>query len=795
MIFLNGWSIDIEKIPKYTNFNGIFYQQLDTQLCNLILESTNPVFTEQMKTEFKKYVVDNIQNDGILKVKHYQANKLGRFYATDNKSIIPISKHIKHTIFKYLNYVDLDQSKGHATIASSIGDLNNKDFKSIKKYIHNFDDICVELIQYYSIPGKQQLNKSNIKDLFNMMLYGGGINTWIKSLAEDKPNKSLKGFQIQSNKTLHNFVLNFKNECKELHELIISNNKQLCHKIHDNNKTQYENNSSVCSYWFQIIENHALYIAYNFLVKQKIINPKHCCLEYDGLCIPANDFELTKQILLNNLNSHIHKKCGIHIQYKWKEYDDFYVDKDIINLREKMEDVILTDEEIIDKNDSNYVFKQLYPEFEKTHAKIINISSFIKETDDKVVIFNEKQLISAYKHIECGFTKMGLPVNFIDKWTSFNDKIRQYDNVEIYPDASKCPNNIYNLWRPFTMQLIKEPFVLNVEYQEAVVFVLNHIKILCNNDNEVFEYFIKWIAQMIQFPDVKSICPTLISKEGSGKGSFIYLMQRMLGNNKVFETTDPSREVWGHFNGMMGSCFLVNLNELSKKDTIDCMGKIKGLITDASLTINNKGINQYKITSYHRFIITTNNEEPIETKDGDRRNLIIRSSDEKKGDADYFNKLFEYLNDDNIIRHLFEYFKQIPDMKDFNKLKIPITQHQTNLKQLSKTPPELWLENFTLENYNKDEVKLTGTEIFNHFNDWSSNNGFKETYHTNSLKLGIKIANMNIEGIGKSVKGRDGNYRVFDITKLKKHFNIIKGEGCLIKMKKEEVKEINNQEF
>jgi len=72
------------------------------------------------------------------------------------------------------------------------------------------------------------------------MLYGGEINTLIKSLAEDKPNKSKKGFQIQSNKPLHDFVCNFKKEYKELHELIIFNNKQLCDKIHDNNKTPYE---------------------------------------------------------------------------------------------------------------------------------------------------------------------------------------------------------------------------------------------------------------------------------------------------------------------------------------------------------------------------------------------------------------------------------------------------------------------------------------------------------------------------------------------------------------------------
>jgi hypothetical protein len=194
----------------------------------------------------------------------------------------------------------------------------------------------------------------------------------------------------------------------------------------------------VCSYWFQIIENHALYIAYNFLVKEKVINPKQCGLEYDGLCIPPNGFNFDKQLVLNKLNSHIYKKCGIPIQYKWKEYDEIYIDKDIINLREKEEDIIITDEEI--PGDICYcdvVFKKLSPEFEKTHAKIINISSFIKETDDKVIIFNERQFISAYKHIECGFNRnSGLPALFTEYWTKFNDKIRKYENIEVFPDWS-----------------------------------------------------------------------------------------------------------------------------------------------------------------------------------------------------------------------------------------------------------------------------------------------------------------------------------------------------------------------
>jgi phage/plasmid-associated DNA primase len=111
-----------------------------------------------------------------------------------------------------------------------------------------------------------------------------------------------------------------------------------------------------------------------------------------------------------------------------------------------------------------------------------------------------------------------------------------------------------------------------------------------------------------------------------GKGTLIKLLTLLMGANKVLETTKPNRDVWGDFNGMMATSYLVNLNELSKKDTIDNIEQIKGLITDASFTINTKGINQYKIISYHRFIITTNSDNPIETKEDERRNAIIRSS-------------------------------------------------------------------------------------------------------------------------------------------------------------------------
>jgi hypothetical protein len=232
------------------------------------------------------------------------------------------------------------------------------------------------------------------------------------------------------------------------------------------------------------------------------------------------------------------------------------------------------------------------------------------------------------------------------------------------------------------MELYDKPFVYK---EKELNFILNHLKILCGNDDEVYNYFIKWNAQLIQYPEMKTIIPTLISKEGAGKGSYVILMRKKLGNNKVFETTDPARDVWGNHNSIMANAFLVYLNEHEKRSTIEHEGKIKGLITDNSLTINPKGIDQYIIKSHHRFFATTNREEPFKTSTDDRRNYIIRSSDELIGNKKYFEYFYEILNDNDVIKTCYEYFKSIPDVNKFNNLRIPKTEYQENLKKIIKT--------------------------------------------------------------------------------------------------------------
>jgi len=162
------------------------------------------------------------------------------------------------------------------------------------------------------------------------------------------------------------------------------------------------------------------------------------------------------------------------------------------------------------------------------------------------------------------------------------------------------------------------------------------------------------------------------------------------------------------------------------------------------------------------------------TSNEDRRNLIIRCSDEKKGDTEYFDTMYKYLDDINVIRTCYDYFKSIEGVDKFRDIPIPQTEYQNNLKELSKSPIEQWLESFTREHITEERVELLGTEVYELFKNWCFNNNVK--YDISCVKLGVRLINMNISGVEKGNHTKRGDTKMFIIPCLVEYFNI----GCLI---------------
>jgi hypothetical protein len=441
----------------------------------------------------------------------------------------------------------------------------------------------------------------------------------------------------------------------------------------------------------------------------------------------------------------VSEKFGFEMQFKTKPHDISLVD-------------------LID-NDGASEYSKMKREFEQDHCKIINKSLFVKETDTGYTLFTSAGLSVSYAHLNV--VQDGKQVPFTYLWTR-DSTMRLYTDMNCYPKAELCPPDVFNTWKPFRAEGISGSPELGVEGRDMI---LNHIRILCGNETLISEWFERFIGHMLVFPERKTPCPVLISKQGGGKGRLLDFMRQLLGSSKVFETTSPDRDVWGNFNGRMKDCFLVNVNELSKKSTFDSMGKIKGLITDEELIINEKGVAQYSIKSHHRFIITTNSDDPIETGYDDRRFLIIRSSDEKVGDSAYFTRLMDHINDDNVIVACREYFTSLEGLDRFHSEKLPTTAYQDNLRENSFSPVELWVRDVVCSWTKKDVYTLSCKELYDSFMRFCGENGIH--YEVSSVKLGVKLSNLNLPGVA-TVRTGTSRGRSFDVEKLRKHYGVSK---------------------
>ena len=691
---------------------------------------------EECKTKYsilQQFCQTNLKTDGNIKrIYSYSTGTYGRLFSGGSLQGLPST--IRGLFMRDGVGTDIDMCNAHPVIL---------------RYICKLHNIPCPHLEYYINHREECLMKFESREI--------GKVSYLTALNKDTLNRT-KGLPLEFKK----YDIEIKHTQKQL--VKIKEYMELVASVPENkpyNKLGSAVNRIMC-YYENIILQNAIHV----------INKKGmeiAILMFDGLMVYGNYYK--DKGLLEDITHYVEKKMnGLDMIWTYKEHNTEL---------SVPEDFVVKNTDKITKNENS--FEYVAKEFEKTHLKIINKSLFIKHDNNNIIFLTQAQLKMSYSHLSYDvpvYNDNGIftgfnTLPFINKWIGFTHNIRRKNDVDIYPNSTDCPENIFNLWRPFAMELLTEPYT---HKQTELNFILNHIKVLCNNDENVYDYFIKWIAQMVQYPHIKTIMPTFISGEGSGKGTLFKLFEKMLGNEKVFETTNPSRDVWGDFNGMMCNCFLVNLNELSKKDTMEAEGKIKGLITDNTLAINQKGIPQYKIKSYHRFITTTNKEEPINSTNGDRRNLIIRSSDEKKGDYIYFETMHKYLEDNDVIRTCYDYFKSIEGMDKFKDISIPQPEYQTNLKELSKSPIEQWLESFTREHMNdsKECIELLGTEIYELFKHWSNSNGIK--YDINAVKLGVKLINMKINGVSKGRHTMKGDTKLFNISELKNTFSL----GCLI---------------
>lgn len=811
----NSWTIDLTKVPSYVEWNGDWKYSIDREIIRLILECEeideqgNPKITEIMKINFKNNIVDKLRN-GVLHIEwSARYGGLGRRYsAKDPEDTDPFSsagnlgihsKYIKNTIFHYQGWVDYDMVKGHSSLLLNMAKHTKltDGLSFVERYVNEFDNgLADELIQYYSVEGEPPLTKEDIKDLHNRTIYGGGHAKWVEKI--EKGNAKKGQLPKPCNHTPHDKYTEFHTDIQRVINLVYESNPALVTKVCGTGDLElWQKKNRTMSYYCGILENECLKHAYKYGVENGLFKARSIDLCFDGFTAPAPPPYTDMDFHINGMNDYILEKTGFTIRMKVKGFEK--VIQSIIDSRRTLAEAtavptielqVVTQDENISavastNNDDEYLTWKT--KFEREWCKIKNTATFMRQYYEngefkKFVFQDKKKLLVAYEN-EC-YTKTldngkEKRIQYIKEWVEDPNQL-VYEDANVYPPPLNCPENIFNLWKPFPYE--DKPFTglddPDID-RDAIERFIKHIDIICDRNAEQTNWLCSWFAHSLQKPCEKpEHAINLIGSQGIGKSTILNTFSKLYGSGRTLETQTPERDCWGSFNSAMANAYFVILSETDKRNSFGADGKIKALITDYPMWINPKGKDQFEVTSYHRVALATNSEDPTKTSKDDRRNLILRCNDELKGNDVYFTELNEALARPNALRSIYWSFK-IFDISNWNFRKVLRTKYHNTIIEHSKNPIGLFLETFILQNIQLDEYIITGTELLTKFRIWKEETGYK---FEDNMNEGVLLKKLKIElnlPDGSIVTGKRTNKgfkQTFNIKLLKNHFKL----GCLL---------------
>lgn len=732
---------------KSSNFNNVVcYETVDINLIDNLLNSD--LLLKTFSDKNRKNIYDNEKKQLIEYRKLIKNNRAkityvksegknyGRCLPVRSLGLYNIRRQLRHTLTKD-NYVDIDIVNCHPEILLQIAKNNNDNMPQLEYYVNNREKVLQLVMNEYKV------DREASKHLFICILYFGTFKNWAKrnNLIDAKPLDIIK---------------NLSKELKTVGNKIYNDNEILRNDSIEKKGNDFSKNivGTCVSYYLQEIECQILESVYNYCKEKGYIKNNNCVLCADGIMLEKEllNSKSESNSLLSELEDLIKNKFNLILKFKEKEMNEGYNDilhEHIIN--NDSFDKSPVELHIEKKEEQKEKYQKMKEEFESEHCKIIEKYCYIKTIDDRLQVFTKKQLIEAYEHLIYGYQieynkltnefieNKDKPLYFINKWIK-DPEIRKYNNIGVYPPPLKCPDNIFNTWLKFKLDD-------NNEYNENIEGlnkILNHFKILFNEEEDIYNYFIKWMAHMIQKPAEKiGKFPILTGKQGCGKSTIGIIMKKLIGDNKFLETTTPEEDVWGKFNGQMARAYLVNVNEVGKKNQEGFQGRIKGLITDETMNIQYKGKDSFEIPSYHRFFMTTNKNDPTYTDKDDRRNWIINCSEVLKNDHSYFKKLYEYINDYDTMKTFYNYLEEL-DIENFFNEKPPITEYHKNIMLENECPVKEFLIYFVQLNEKFDEVEYAKKDLFNLFLSFMEENKYNNNYSISSFfKKLYSVYNIN----------------------------------------------------
>ena len=419
-------------------------------------------------------------------------------------------------------------------------------------------------------------------------------------------------------------------------------------------------------------------------------------------------------------------------------------------------------------------YKTYKAEFEKTHFKLLYPLRYIKEDDDKkrgksVLFYNKldyMELLRDNKEMPVYMVKGGIcpvPKKFYELWIDDENK-RKYGKIVFNPLPDEEDASIeepeYNSFGGFNND---DPNV--VEMKEADSKYMELLKLLMNDD-KVFEYMKCWISSIIQRPNIKTkVAPILFSKtHGSGKNTIVEGMIRIFGksNSGVVESIE---DITKNFNAHLCNKLFIYGDEINAnaKKVAD---KLKQVITRTEQNLEKKNLDAVKVDDYTNWLFTTNNENCFKIEEGCRRLMMIACL-EAKQTKQFYQSVYDEIEDPNKIKQLFKFFKNykqsavsIEKHGEFKVGNEAVFQTQYKKELLYENKPA-YIQMFYKSPKQFADKKFSSTALYEEAQQYAKSHHISSNFTSQEFSKNLKIVD-----VYKS-RGNTGMvYKIPDRTKL-----------------------------
>lgn len=227
----------------------------------------------------------------------------------------------------------------------------------------------------------------------------------------------------------------------------------------------------------------------------------------------------------------------------------------------------------------------------------------------------------------------------------FDSTRKEYIKIEFEP--TKNTERTYNLFTGWNYEnVLDEDDEITKQDTKDLEFLLNHIKKnICDNKDEVYDYFISNWAILLQYPKFRTHIINVFysSEEGTGKSSFIKFFAKVIGElYSFFGSVENIMEK--HSNAGVGR-FINVIEEL--KIGHNYMEELKNYSQRELGPYNEKNKTIVDIMYYVNYIICTNNSNCLKLKRKERRYAIYGFA--KISNIDDINRLDKIYDNKKII--------------------------------------------------------------------------------------------------------------------------------------------------